>query len=192
MIRYEQKAKFRMILSVVLGVASLGVTIDRASAITPFDIIQAPLNAVLGRQQQSPPPTSRELHFGTDNLSSNNVNICALTCGPTAIPGITAPLGGRPTGTTAGMVSGAPIPPGAGLPPGAGIPPGARPLGAPGAIPPGAGLPPGAGIPPGARPFGAPGAIPPGAGAPVSNPNAAQRPNNPLLVLPPIQLPNPF
>ncbi|HEY9697482.1 MAG TPA: hypothetical protein V6D10_09470 [Trichocoleus sp.] len=161
MIRQQKTAKSRVIFSVVFGIASLGVMVDRASALTPFDLIQAPLNAVLGRQQP-PPPTSRELHFGTDNLNGNNINLCALTCGPTGIPGITAPLGGRPPGAPAGMISGAPIPPGAG------IPPGARP------------------------PFGAPGApIPPGAGVPVPNPNA-QRPNNPLLVLPPIQLPNPF
>ena len=160
MIRHEKTAN-RVILSLVLGVASLGVTIDRASALTPFDLIQAPLNAVLGRQQP-PPPTSREFHLGTDNLNGNNVNLCALTCGPTGIPGITAPLGGRPPSAPAGMVSGAPIPPGAGLPPGA-----RPPLGAPG------------------------GPIPPGAGVSAPNPNA-QRPNNPLLVLPPIQLPNPF
>jgi hypothetical protein len=176
--------KTRLIFSLILGAATLGTTLvtttEQASALPLVNGLIAPLGSLLGIQQRRP-PTPNDTQVMNGNLNNNSLNLCALTCGPSAgasgLPG--APTGGRPPGfpgvpqmgiPNGQMISGGQMPPGRPMYSG-GQAPG-------GQMTPGGQMPPGGQMIPGRSPY------------PV--PPQAQRSANPILQLPPIQLPNPF
>jgi hypothetical protein len=153
--------KNRLMFSLILGIATLGITlgttVEQASALPLLDGLVAPLGSLLGGQRRPPTPNDTQVMNG--NLNNNSLNLCALTCGPSAgasgLPGAPAPAGFRPPGLPGAPVGMQMIPGGQMIPSGQMIP--------------------------GRSPF----PVPPQA-------VQAQRSPNPVLQLPPIQLPNPF
>jgi len=119
MTRTEKTATSRTILSLALGITTLGsvlgISVEQTSALPLLDLVPAALNTVLGQPQQPQRPTN-DLQLMNGNLNGNNLTLCPLTCG--GLPGLGSPSAGRP-----------PIPSGipTGMPPGAGFPPGGRP-----------------------------------------------------------------
>lgn len=125
------------LVSLTLGITTIAAALSpaqQASALPVLDVLQVPLNAVLGRPQQPQPPTrSTDLQLMNGNLNGNNLTLCTLTCGLPNIPGLSGgnaapgrPAGGPPPGVApnripAGMPTNAPM----------GLPPGARPPASP-------------------------------------------------------------
>jgi hypothetical protein len=162
----KKSEKSRLILSLVLSIATLGTTLgtaERASALPLIQGLIAPIGSLLTGGQQRP-PTPDELQLMNGNLNNNSFNLCALTCGPSA--------------GASGMPSS--------------VPAGVRPPSLPGMIPGGQMISGGQGFP--GRPIVPGGQVVPGRSPYPIPPQAGQgRPsNNPVLQLPPIQLPNPF
>jgi hypothetical protein len=119
MTRTEKTATSRTILSLALGITTLGsvlgISVEQASALPLLDLVPAALNTVLGQPQQPQRPTN-DLQLMNGNLNGNNLTLCSLTCG--GLPGLGNPTAARPP-----LPSGIP----SGLPPGAGFPSGGRP-----------------------------------------------------------------
>jgi hypothetical protein len=164
--------KNRLLFSLLLGIATLGTTLgtaEQASALPLLEGLVAPLGSLLGGQHRPPTPNDTQVMNG--NLNNNSLNLCALTCGPSAgasgLPGAPAPAGIRPPGLPGSPVGMQMVPGGQMMPGGQMIP--GRPV-----------MPNGQMIP-GRSPYPVP---PQGV--------QAQRSQNPILQLPPIQLPNPF
>ena len=178
MMLFKPTHKNRLIFSLILGTVTLGTTLgttaEQASALPLVQGLIAPLGSLLGGQHRPPTPNDTQVMNG--NLNNNSLNLCALTCGPSAgasgLPG-SAPAGIRPPG-----FPGSPI--GQMIP--GGQPSYGRPLVPGGQIAPGRPMVP-SGQVPGRSPYPYPGA---------PQPPQAQRSPHPILQLPPISLPNLF
>lgn len=115
MTRTEKTATSRTILSLALGITTLGsvlgISVEQASALPLLDLVPAALSTVLGQPQQPQRPTN-DLQLMNGNLNGNNLTLCPLTCG--GLPGLGNPTASRP-----------PLP--SGVPPSAGFPQAGRP-----------------------------------------------------------------
>jgi hypothetical protein len=110
-------------VSLTLSLATIATTLgtaEQASALPLLDVLDVPLNAVLGRPQTPPPTRSTDLQLMNGNLNGNNVTLCTITCGLPGLPGL--PGGAPPVRPPVPL--GTPL---AGAPTGGGLPPGVRP-----------------------------------------------------------------
>ncbi|MEM9090426.1 MAG: hypothetical protein AAGC93_16970 [Cyanobacteria bacterium P01_F01_bin.53] len=150
----------KLLFGTLLGLMAFGGTAQKASA-NPLQAL--PIVGDLIEATRPAPPLPSELDFFHDNVQGNNVNVCALTCGP--LPGAAAarPPQARPQGIPQGIPQGARPP--------QGIPQGAR--------------------PPQARPQGIPQGIPQGARPPQGAASAPRPGNQPKVTVnvPPINIP---
>ncbi len=179
MMHSKPAPKTRLMFSLILGAATLGTTLmtttEQASALPLLNGLIAPLGSLLGGQHRPPTPNDTQVMNG--NLNNSSFNLCALTCGPSAgasgLPG-SAPAGIRPPSLPGGqMISGGQMAPGGQMM--------GRPMMPNGQMYPGGQMAPGGQMYPGRSPY------------PVQpQANQVQRSSNPILQLPPIQLPNPF
>jgi hypothetical protein len=70
--------RFRLILGVLLSAATLGTTVESASALPLEDLVKIPLKSVFGENDR--PLPERNIKVLDKNLNSNNLSLCALPC----------------------------------------------------------------------------------------------------------------
>ncbi len=79
-----QTVSTRLLLSTLLGFIAIGGTAQTASA-NPLQAV--PIVGDLIRSTRPAPQLPTNLDIFHDNVQGNHVNVCALTCGPSPIPG---------------------------------------------------------------------------------------------------------
>lgn len=97
----------QIFVGVLLGALALGTTAEKASAVTPLDLIQIPLNAVGGGSPK--PLPNRNIDVFKENMNGNNLNLC-VSPGPCQVPG-SSPRVPTPRPTSIPQVRGPIAPP---------------------------------------------------------------------------------
>ncbi len=85
----------RLLLGLLLGTLTLGVSAPQASANPLLEALPGGsiINSVLGGQSRQAPLPPPNLDLGSDNVRNNNLNLCVVSCGG-ALPGGVLPSGG--------------------------------------------------------------------------------------------------